>query len=321
MRREGFNRLFPLLEGENAARGPMIAADHLAFLMDQPLNQVCRNGELLGEGLLRAQRLYRSDLIIVFADVSVEAEAMGVKLEYMPDRNPQAVQHLLPDAVKIHDMASRGRIPELFQAARKCRDNLGDDFPIFFSMKDPFSLAALVLGTEPFMEKLLLEPNLASDALEICRENQLGLIDAVISAGFIPFVGAPMASGGLIGAGNFRRFAAPYMSPLFDRAEDMGSFRCLHICGQIEMLGQELAALNLDLLSFEDWHPDMWAMMPRTVPMGFVPTNLFQRGTRESVRQMARECRTEMPEPQVLSTGCDLPARAKPELVQAMMDS
>ena len=325
MRRETFDRLFPALKGELSASGPMIAADHLAFLLNEPpvralrLDQVCRSGELLAEGLQKAQRLYQSDFIIVFSDVSVEAEALGVKLEYLPGRNPQPVRHLPWEEVRVVDMASRGRLPELFGAARTCRERFGGDSPIFFSMKDPFSLAAMAVGTEPFLEKLVLEPEVALGLLEICRENQLGLIKVILSEGFIPFIGAPIASGGLIGAKNFERFALPYLRPLFDLAEETGSFRCLHICGEIGMLAKELASLNLDLLSFEDWHAEMWPLMPNTISMGFVPTDLFQHGDTKLMREAVSHCKSVMPAPFVLSTGCDLPAKAKPELVQTMM--
>ena len=86
------------------------------------------------------------------------------------------------------------------------------------------------------------------------------------------------------------------------------------------MLAKELASLNLDLLSYEDWQAEMWPLMSDTISMGFVPTDLFQYGDEKSMRDAANRCRSVMPVPYVLSTGCDLPAKAKPELVQRMMN-
>ncbi len=297
----------------------MIAADHLAFLLGKPLAEVCRNGRLLAEGFLRSRRLYGSDFIIIFADVSAEAEALGVSLEYFPDQNPQPVKHLSLHRLQVVDLPSRGRLPELFEAARICRQESGDGFTLFFSLKDPFSLAALALGTDRFLAMLITDPPAAEEALEICRLNQLNLLQAITTEGYIPFFGAPIASGGLIGEGNFRRFAFPHLAALMEEAESGGSFRCLHLCGEIGMLADPLADLRLHLLSFEDWHPQMWERISDTIPMGFVPTDLFVSGDAASLRDAARFCASAMPRPCVLSTGCDLPARANPDLVLEMM--
>jgi uroporphyrinogen-III decarboxylase len=299
----------------------MIAADHLAFLLGTPLGEVCRNGKMLADGFLRAQRMYHSDFIIIFADVSVEAEALGVTLEYFADQNPQPVKPLEIHQLEVVDPSSRGRLPELFEAARICRKEMGDQFTLFFSLKDPFSLAALTLGAENFLGKLITDNAFAEEALEICFASQKKLIRAVLAERYIPFIGAPIASGGLIGEENFRRFALPRLKALLDEAESGGSFRCLHLCGEIGMLTDCLADLRLHLLSFEDWHRRMWDRMSETVPMGFVPTDLFLSGDVGSVRAVTQNCLRVMSKPCVLSTGCDLPARAKPDLVIAMMEA
>ena len=298
----------------------MIAADHLSFLLDKPLDQVCRDGKLLAEGILHTQELYLSDLIIVFADVAVEAEAMGIKLKYFPQGNPQPVEHLEPGEIRRVDIASSGRLPELFLAAEICRTKLGRDFTIFFSLKDPFSLTAMVRGTEDFLPLLITDPEEALRLLKICCENQLELVETIIRKGFIPLIGAPIASGGLIGGRYFERFAEPFIGELFNLAWEMGSFACLHICGSVTELMERLAILKPDLLSIEDAKAvSMWRMLPDTIPMGYVPTDLFVHGDAFSLKRATAECMKALPEPFVLSAGCDLPAISKPALVNIMM--
>ncbi|MFH1861398.1 MAG: uroporphyrinogen decarboxylase family protein, partial [bacterium] len=245
MRAERFKRLFGDRGEAGYARGPMIAADHLAVLLNKPLGEICRSGELLAEGLLKAQRIYHSDFIIIFADVSVEAEALGVKLEYYPQRNPQIVEHVDLLQQKTENPVSYSRIPELFRAARLCRRELGQRFPIFFSMKDPFSLAAMAQGSEDFLVLLPLAADRVHEILEICCQRQMELMEAILLEGYVPFIGAPIASGGLIGRQHFRRFAMPYLKRLLDLATRQESFRCLHLCGEISMLTEELADLEL----------------------------------------------------------------------------
>jgi len=319
LRADVFSSLFPLLKDADNARAPMIAADHLARLLNKPLDAVCQNGSLLAEGLLTAKELYNPDMLIVFADIAVEAEAMGVKLEYSPDRNPHIVS--LPDLsdVGIIDLPASGRIPELFRAAEICRKATNNGFPIFFSMKDPFSLAALVMGTEDFLIALLKSPEVARGVLEICCKNQLQLIEAIHSEGYIPLVGAPISSGSLIGPRWFQEFATPYLEILFNYIRTNNSFCCMHICGEVNPLVEQLPQLKLDLLSFEEWYEPLWERMPDTIPMGYVPTDLFARGNENSIADAANACLKNLPQPFVLSTACDLPANAKPQLVQNMM--
>jgi len=296
----------------------MIAADHLAKLIGQPLGEVCRSSELLAEGLLTAQKLYQSDFVIVFSDVSVEPEAAGVLLEYFPDTNPQPVINLKISEIKATDSTRQGRLPQLFEAASLCRMALPEEMPVFFSMKDPFSLAAMIIGTERFLELIITSPGQAVELLEKVTQKQIYLIDNIISNGYIPFIGAPIASGGLIGRSYFRRFAMPALEKLLGRIPK-DNFRCLHICGEIGMLGEELAELNLDLLSFEDWHPELWHDEQQAIPMGFVPTELFMPSRNGNLADAIQHCKSVMPKPYVLSSGCDLPARADKNRVLMMM--
>ena len=321
MRTEIFKQIFPLAGEREFVRGPMIAADHLAILLNQPLDKVCQNGSLLAEGLLNARSYYNSDFIIVFSDIAVEAEALGVKLEFSEKRNPHVISQVNPGDVKIIDMPKAGRIPELFKAARICRQELEEEMPVFFSIKDPFSLAALVMGSEDFLRSLLEAPDIARNLIEICCRNQLILIDAICSEGFIPMVGAPIASGSLIGATWFRNFVQQYLARLFDRAQANGSFRCMHICGEVGLLAEPLSELNPDILSFEEWFPAMWERLPNTIPMGYVPTDLFAKGTEDSVRRASLDCIKSLPQPFILSTACDIPANSESSLVGVMMNA
>ena len=166
---------------------------------------------------------------------------------------------------------------------------------------------------------LLNAPEVVNRLLDVCCKNQLRLVEAICSRGFIPLVGAPIASGSLIGPRWFREFAQPCLETLYSRIRELGSFCCLHICGEVSPLVEQLPQLNLDLLSFEEWCAPMWKKMPDTIPMGYVPTDLFARGSEAEVRNATRACLANLPRPCILSTACDLPANADPHLVKCMM--
>ena len=270
LRRNNFDRMFPRLNGQEYAAGPMLASDHLAHLMNLPLSDICRSGRLLAEGLLKAADLYGTDFTIVFSDVSVETEAMGVEMQFFPDGNPQPVKHLPLSAIKPVKLPGKGRLPELFNAAEIIRREKGEDYTIFFSTKDALSLAAMTLGTEEFLMSLALEPEQAAEALEICCEALESLVREICREGYIPMIGAPIASGDLIGGKYFSRFAAPWLGRLFEIAREEGSFACTHICGSVGNLLEPLSHIQPDVLSMEDYAAavNFKMFLPETMLMG-----------------------------------------------------
>ncbi|MBT7789008.1 MAG: DUF4445 domain-containing protein [Calditrichaeota bacterium] len=320
MRLQTFNRLFPLVESGKVAAGPMTAADHLAFLLDRPINEVNGNGELIAEGLLKSKEIYNPDFLIVFADISVDAEAMGAEFNFPATSNPNPKRNLDSEQVSTVDMAVSGRIPELFKAAEIVRRETSDGFPIFFSIKDPFSLAAVLIGTDRFLISLQENPESARRLLEKCCLSQIGLVKTICERGFIPLVGAPIASGSLIGPGWFEKFVEPYLSRLFDVISEQNSFRCIHICGEVASLTPSITRLKPDLLSIEEWDTEMWKHLPDTIPMGYVSTFLFNSQDTERVEKATIECLENLPKPCIISTACDLPPKANPVLVKNMME-
>jgi uroporphyrinogen decarboxylase len=297
----------------------MVAADHLAELLGKPLSQVNRSGKLLAEGFLKAQKLYSSDFIIIFADVYVEAEAMGVKLQYFEDKNPQIIETMDYETIEPVEIAVKGGAQELLFSAEACKGKMGDDFTIFVSMKDPFSLAAMIIGVERFLGDLVFQPEKARSAIKICEDTQQDYLSAIINKGFIPLIGAPIASGSILGEKHFRDFALKPILNLFTSIKLFRSYRCMHICGSLKEIVNPLAELGLDILSFEDYIPELWEKAPTILPMGNVPTELFLGDDAEPVIQARDRCYKEFPIPFILSTACDLPAKANPKLVQAMM--
>lgn len=299
----------------------MIAGDFLAHLLKRPVSEVVRNGSLLAEGIRYTYEIFNPDMAIVFADIAVEAEAMGVELEFSATRNPHPVK--LPDlnSIKVIDLSSAGRVPELLHAARLCREAFGPDYPIFYSMKDPFSLAALVMGSEDFLMALLEHPDQVQPLISTCSENIVNLVETVCNEGFIPLIGAPIASGSLIGPRWFERFVEGALQPVFNRITERNYPRCMHICGEVSPLVKQLPGLKLDLLSVEEWCPELWDGMTDTIPMGYVPTELFVKGTAEAVEKAVRDCMKNMPEPFLLSTACDVPANSNPDLIKRFMEA
>jgi len=299
-----------------AARGAMTASDYLARFSRRPVGELCRNGDALAEALLAFHRRFQPDLLVLFSDVYIEAEALGLKLEFSDVENPTPLQTVAPTNLRPREVISAGRTPELLRAADRLRRELGGDFPILYSLKDPFSLAALTVGTDLFLQMLVTDPGAVDDIIAITTACQKEYIRTAALQGFIPFIGAPMASGSMIGPRWFRRFAASGLEALFNVAVDAGQPRSLHLCGEIAALEAELRSLNLDLISFEDWAPGLFTG-GGTTPMGWVPTPLLRSNAPlEPLRAAISDCLAGMPDGGILCSACDLP----PDAGEAQID-
>lgn len=298
---------------------PMVVADHAARLAGVKVGRAARDPAVLAEVLAAARARYRYDLVLVFADTVVEAEAMGAMVELPEDDNAFFV--CASDPARAADPERDGRMPVILEAVRRLREELDDSIPVLGSLKGPFSLASFLAGIEDLLGAVITDPDRALRFLDLALDNQVRFAAAICRAGGIPFVGDPVASGSLIGPDIFRRFAAPYLRRLVDSVHALG-FPCgLHVCGRTMDLLPDLVATGADILSIEE--PDLAAARARVGPgavlMGSVPTELVRSGNPDAVRVAAAGCLAAAGPRFILSTACDVSADSPPENVAAVV--
>lgn len=305
--------------------GPIVAADHAAFLSKRKVSEVVQSSELLAETLLHAYRLYQGDFLIVFADVYVEAEAMGCELAFPDQAPPEVISYCQPEHLRLTDPGSDGRLPIMVEAVRQVAQELTDEVAVFASIKDPFSAATLACDPDDFLSSLISEPDRAHQAIGIALENQKRYAEALVQTGANFVIGAPMASGSLIGPRHFSDFVLRPMHELVETALRHRVYMGVHVCGDSDPILDQLADLPVNFLSLERFDTDRWrklaaAMKTRTAIMGYFPTDLLIKGTREEIsREVNRETETLRGLPHVMATACDVPQACPPEKVQWFM--
>jgi len=304
---------------------PLIAADHAAFLQNKKLRSVLHSADELADALIHAQSLYDCDFMIVFADVYVEAEAMGCQLEYPEDAPPHIVRTCAPESLRATIPQRDGRLPVMLAAAKRVITELGEAIPVFVSIKDPFSAAALACGAEEFFELLISKPALARRAIEISHQNQLRYLEALLEMGANVILGAPMASGGILGEKHFKAFALESIVELLSHIRSAGRLAGLHICGDSDPILAELSRIPVHFVSIESFNVDRWKELisdgqPHPAVMGYFPTDLLHRGP---VVQIEAEVQGEIASlwgfPHILATACDVPQRCPESQVQTFM--
>jgi uroporphyrinogen decarboxylase len=326
MASERTRRFAALMCGEKPERPvvfPMVVANHAARLEGFSISEAVTQADTLARVLYSAYRFYGYDLIMVFTDTMVEAEAMGAQVLIPEDDDPFLLEPPRVSRLEPANPEKDGRMPVVLEATRRLKALLDDEVPILTSLKGPFSLASFLHGIDKFLEDLLTDPGRAHEFLRLATENQLAYAKAIIKAGGIPFIGDPVASGSLVSPEMFREFARPYLAQLIRMVHESGAKAGLHICGETRRLLPDMVATGADFLSVDemDLAPARQDVGDQTVLMGNVSTKLLLEGSPEQVSAAAKTCLERGGRSLILSSSCDVPTDAPKENVQALIRS
>jgi len=141
--------------------------DHAAFLYGVSSERFFTDADIFTDAQLLVTEYYKLDTLSNFWDVyNVEAEAMGQKVVYFPDRLPDIdrTQPLVAqpsDLDRLHppDPYKSGRMPWIQKVNKKFLDVTGKLDRAYFTA--PFSLAANIRGYENLMEDIFQRPGFA----------------------------------------------------------------------------------------------------------------------------------------------------------------
>ena len=295
------NKILDVIEGkQNYAVFPIVGADHCARLLNLNFSEVANDGRKLAEVLEYGYNLYGYDMVLVFSDPYVEAQAMGCQIEYTP----------YPTIITAKTDKRFDRIPVIIEATRILKQKL--DTPIFVSIKGPFSLAAFLIGIDKFLKILVKDTTAAIEAIDQALEFQKKYLSKLLAIGVNIFLGDPLASASVISPDMFEKFAYPPLRVLIDEIKDKRMIAGIHICGDTIPIIPMLDSLKADILSIEDIRPKT-----KTIKMGGVSTQTILHGTKAKIRAEAHMALEQVPI--ILATSCDVPPETNPESIKEMM--
>jgi uroporphyrinogen decarboxylase len=258
--------------------------------------EICKTPELAAEASLQPFRLIGVDAIIVFSDILIVAEAMGMPLD-VPDAGP-VLSNPVRDRAAIR--ALRDFDPErntkfVGDAIRTICAETGPDVPVIGFAAAPWTLACYMIEGKTRGDISRAKQMLREEP-EIVRELLLKIADATSA-----YVLSQVAAGasviqlfdtwaGELSTEQYREFELPATHAILDSLAKTGVARTLFAKGSSLHLGA-MAQTGADVLSV-DWHTDL-ADARRQVGdqialQGNVdPTILL--GSREGVCAAARE--------------------------------
>lgn len=287
---------------------PIVCADHCARLLNMNFGDVINDGEKLAQVLDYGYKTYGYDMVLVFCDPYVEAEALGCEVEFTP--YPRLIKALWLNSVETKSERI-DRTGEIINAAKLLKDKL--TVPVFVSIKGPFSLAAFLVGIENFLRMLIKSEKKVKEIIDHALGFQMGYLKRLLLIGVNVFIGDPLSSTSVVSPKIFTNFAYEPLKKLVKKAKDHGVIAGIHICGDTRPIISMLDRVGADILSIEDITPET-----KTLKMGGVKTDTILNGNRTKIEYEIKEA---LKQPYLLlSTSCDVPMETNPENIKAMMN-
>jgi len=306
---------------------PIVCADHCAHLLNKNFKDVATDGRELAEVLEYGYRLYNYDMVLIFSDPYVEAEAMGCIIEYNP--NPKLCKKIKflynkgDDGLSRVIRGNKGRTKKNIKC--KSIDRTGEiikagkllkkvvDVPVFVSIKGPFTLASFLAGIEDFLMIVLADERRAKSYIDMALEFQLNYLKKLLSIGVNVFIGDPMASSSVISPKVFEKFAYEPLKILIKQIKSAGMIAGVHICGDTKPIINIIDNLNADILSIEDI-----TLKTKTLKMGGVSTLTLLNGDKIKIKKEIVSALKE--DFLILSTSCDVAVHTPVENVKTMVE-
>ncbi|MCA1826287.1 MAG: uroporphyrinogen decarboxylase [Myxococcales bacterium] len=219
--------------------------------------QLCKTPDLAAEVTLQPVDVLGVDAAILFSDILVVPEAMGMEL-ILEDQGPQFPQPLKnrSDVDRLHVPDVERELGYVTEAIRRVRKALANRVPLIGFCGAPWTLAAYMIegrtsrGFEKAKAALMADERLAHALLSKISDALVGYLNAQLAAG-AQALQIFDSWGGALGPEDYARFSAPYIARVIQSLHREGQPVIVFGVETGELLAQ-LAATGADVVGV-DW--------------------------------------------------------------------
>ncbi len=251
--------------------------EYAAVRGDRDILDTCREPEVVVELTLQPLRRMELDAAIVFSDIMVPLEAVGVPVRIAHGTGPVVAEPIRREAdlARLRDLEPEADEPHLLEAIRLLRAELS--VPLIGFSGAPFTLASYLVEGGPSRDHartkalMLGEPTLWARLMERLAGICLAHLRAQVAAGaqalqvFDSWAGA-------LGPEDYERSVLPYSRTVFQGLAGLGVPTIHFGVGTGELLGL-MAAAGGDVIGV-DWRVPLDAAWERVGPERGVQGNL-----------------------------------------------
>lgn len=303
---------------------------HAASLAGVPLADYLRDGELLANCQIAAQRHYGHDAVFAFMDLALETEAVGSVLRYHAQQYPDVATYVLEadgdiSRLQLPDPATAGRMPQLLRAVTLLRRAAGDTLLVAGSVAGPMTLATQLLDIESALYLAADQPARFEQLLDFSTTLAIRYGSAQIAAGAdLPIVFDPAASPAVVPPAFFRELLLPRLRKIFTAFKQAGALaNWLNIAGPTDGILAWFPAAGVDIANFDYYVSAERAqqLLPRTCLDGNMKSLSFVEDSPQQIHDTAAQLVAAFASRGgfLLSSGCEIPPEARPENIAAMV--
>lgn len=311
-------------------RGMPILSFPAAQKLNVTVEQMVKDAELQAQAMETVARETDTLAAVSLMDLSVEAEAFGASIRFSADEVPAVTGQLVSDedeanALEVPGLEA-GRASVCVEGVRLAKERITDK-PVLAGMIGPYSLAGRLMDVTEIMYICFDEPETVHTVLDKATQYLIRYGQAMKDAGADGILMAePLA--GILSPDMAAEFSVPYVQRIVEMLQTEDFAVIYHNCGNSvssmleEIFSQGAAAYHFG--NAVDMEKVMQAAPADTLCMGNVdPAAQFAQGTPESVATATKELLAKCSSYKnfVPSSGCDIPAHAKWENIQAFFEA
>jgi len=145
------------------------------------------SGETLAKCQLEGWKYFQYDAVIAFADLCVEAEALGCKIKFQKDNYPYVTEPLIKerdqlehlDQIQMPDPKRAGRMKEIIKSVEIMKEQTKGTLPIVAHALGPLTIASRIMDIEAMLYLIVDEPLLFRKLFlphlqQFCQQKFLG---------------------------------------------------------------------------------------------------------------------------------------------------
>lgn len=297
-----------------------------ASLTGTTIKQNAFNHEIHFRSLQALYDTFSPDGLFFFMDLSVEAGALGLQVQYPLMESPIVENHPVTSREELEKLADIDILADCRVVSNlETMKLMNEHLPCLKGayVTGPYTLASLLCGASEAAMLTIDNPDLLHSVCEFCARAVSRYAQSLEDAG-ADMIMVLEPSAVMLSPQQFTEFSGTYVQTI-DGTFNVDAI--LHVCGDTTHLAQNMAATGVAGLSL-DYTVDLPAVMGAIGDDQFVmgnldPVGVLRDGSAREIRSMVGDLLSSMEGKAgfILSSGCDIPHDVPADNIRAFMEA